>query len=366
MLRISALVPKVLLKKYFVWSIMKKLKCAVVGATGVAGQQFIEGLHNHPWFEVTHLFASEKSAGKKYRDAAVWHSQGDCPERIKEMAVLSTDKIEAKAAEVDVFFSALPSDVAKEVEARCARHKPTISTAAAYRYDNDVPILVPEVNSAQAGLVKKQSARGWKGFVVPGPNCTVTGLAVALKPIMENFGIRKVIMTSLQALSGAGYPGVASMDILDNVIPFISKEEEKVKKELLKLIPGKYKVGCTCTRVNVFDGHTETVIVETEKKCSPEDLKKAVAKFNEECARKFGKLPSAPKETIVIKAEDNRPQPRKDRDTYNGMATIIGRIRTEDVFDNGIAFVLLSHNTKKGAALGEIFTAEYLHSEGYF
>ncbi len=349
---------------------MKKFKCAVLGATGVAGQQFIEACNGHPWFEITGLYASEKSAGKKYSEAATWHQDGDMEPSIAAMVVKDVARIGDDLKQYDIVFSALPGEIAREVEEKCAKEKPVISTTSAFRYDEDVPIIIPEVNAPHIELVKKQAARGWKGFVVPGPNCTTVGLAVSLKPIFDEFGIKNVFMTSMQALSGAGYPGVPSLDIIDNIIPYIAKEEEKVQKETVKILGNGmknagFRVSCTCTRANVRDGHTETVFVETEKPCTPEDYKAAIGRFNEKFRKEFGDLPSAPKESIVVRVEDDRPQPRRDRDTNDGMSTTVGRIRKDDIFANGIKYVVLSHNTKKGAAKGEILVAEYLVKKGY-
>ncbi|MBU0586144.1 aspartate-semialdehyde dehydrogenase [Candidatus Micrarchaeota archaeon] len=355
---------------------MKKLKCAVLGATGAAGQQFVEATKDHPWFETTGLYASERSAGKKYCDAASWIEEGEIPEYARDIVVKNVTEIEKDIQQYDVVLSALPSDLAKIVEEKCAKEKPVISTASAYRYDADVPVLVPEVNYGHIPLIEQQKKRGWKGFVVPGPNCTTVGLVVSLKPIIDEFGIKNVFMTSLQALSGAGYPGVPSLDILDNVIPFIGGEEGKVEKETLKIL-GKInsegvenaplKVSCTCTRVHVKDGHMETVFVETEKPCSAEGYKAAIAKFNEKCRKEFGDLPSYPKdaEAIVVKEEENRPQPKRDRSIGDGMSTIVGRIRSDQIFSNGIKYVVLSHNTKKGAAKGGMLGLEYLVKKGY-
>lgn len=353
---------------------MKRFKCAVLGATGAAGQQFIEATRNHPWFETTGLYASERSAGKKYSEACTWTSDGEMPSWAAGMVIKDVARIENDVQEYDVILSALPSEIAKEAEGKCAAHKPVISTASAYRYEDDVPILIPEVNNPHLKLIEQQKKRGWKGFVVPGPNCTTVGLVVSLKPIFDEFGIKNVFMTSLQALSGAGYPGVPSLDITDNVIPFIGGEEGKVEKETVKILgkmnaqgtvgDARMKVSCTCTRVAVRDGHTECVFVETEKPCSPEDYKAAIARFNEKFRKEFGELPSAPKECIVVRNEENRPQPRRDRDAGAGMSTVVGRIRSDPVFANGLKYVVLSHNTKKGAAKGGMLVAEELVKKG--
>ncbi len=355
---------------------MEKKRSAILGATGVAGQQFLEALFDHPWIEISGLYASERSMGKPYGKAATWHSPEILPDKVAEMMVKNIDIVVDELDQYDIVFSALPSDVAETIEGKCAAHKPVISTASAFRYKDDVPVLVPEVNAEHAPLIEKQKKeRGWKGFVVPGPNCTTMGLIISLKPILDSFGIKKVFMTSLQALSGAGYPGHPGMDILDNVIPFINKEEGKVVIETVKTL-GKYDngkvdnadfgVSCTCTRVATLDGHMLSIFVETEKECTPEDFKNAIQEYNAKCRETFGDLPSAPQETIIVKEEDNRPQPRLDRELGAGMSTVVGRIRQDEVYGkNGIKYIALSHNTKRGAAKGELLVTEYLMTKGY-
>ncbi|MDX9752553.1 MAG: aspartate-semialdehyde dehydrogenase [bacterium] len=356
---------------------MQKKRSAILGATGMAGQQFVEALIGHPWFEISGLFASERSEGKSYGAAAKWYSPNPIDETVAAMTVKNTEHVMDELDQYDIVFSALPADYARTIEGRCAEFKPVISTASAYRYEVDVPILVPEVNASHAELIHtQQKNRGWKGFVVPGPNCTTMGLIISLKPIYTKFGINRVFMSSLQALSGAGYPGVPSMDIVDNVIPYIAKEEGKVNLETVKslgamvngdVVNAPFPVSCTCTRVATIDGHMLTIFVETEKPITPASYKEAIAEFNATCRAEFGNLPSAPKETIAVKNEDNRPQPRLDRELGNGMTTSVGRIRQDEVFgDCGIKYVSLSHNTKRGAAKGEMLVAEYLLSKGYF
>jgi aspartate-semialdehyde dehydrogenase len=355
---------------------MEKKKTAILGATGVAGQQFLEALFEHPWFEISGLYASERSEGKPYGTAAVWHSPTPLPNSVSAMMVKNIEHVVEELDQYDIVFSALPSDVAESIEGRCAVKKPVISTASAFRYKEDVPILVPEVNAGHAPLIERQKKeRGWKGFVVPGPNCTTMGLIISLKPIYDTFGIKRVFMTSMQALSGAGYPGNSALDIVDNVIPFIAKEEGKVVLETVKTLGrcenqvvhnANFAVSCTCTRVPTIDGHFLSIFVETEKECTPEDYKKAIAEYNAACFQTFGDLPSAPKETIVVKEEDNRPQPRLDRELGGGMSTVVGRIRQDEVFGtHGIKYCSLSHNTKRGAAKGELLATEYLMTKGY-
>lgn len=351
---------------------MDKLKCGIFGATGVAGQQFVEALAQHPWFAIEQLYASEHSAGKKYRDAAAWHSPEPLDERIGDIVVRNVADFERDLRGIDVFFSALPSETAQKTEGDAAKHKPVISTAAAYRYDADVPLLIPEVNPEHAALIAQQKKRGWSGFVAPGPNCTTIGLTVALKPLYDAAGLRRVVMTSMQAISGAGYPGVASYDILDNVVPYIAKEEEKVRQEVVKILGSAsasgirnaaFALDCICTRAAVIDGHTEAVFAETERECTPQDYKRAIGGFNKKAAQVLKGLPSAPEKSIIVKEEPNRPQPRLDRMLGDGMSTVIGRIRECGAFE-GLQFVVLSHNTRKGAAKGGVLTAEFLHKKG--
>ena len=245
-------------------------------------------------------------------------------------------------------------------------------TAVAFRYENDVPILIPGVNDEHVQLLNIQRKnRGWKGFVAPLPNCTTTGLAITLKPILEEFAIESVFMTSMQALSGAGRsPGVIALDIMDNVIPYIPKEEEKVQVETKKIlgnfdsgsiISATLKVSCTCTRVPVLDGHTETVFIGTKKRAEPEQVKDAMIRFSKGVTIK--KLPSSPKDYIIVHDDPTRPQPRIDREINDGMTTAVGRLRKDTVFENGIKYVLLSHNEKMGSARGAVLLAELLHDK---
>ncbi len=355
------------------------LKAAIVGATGIVGQQFIVALHNHPWLKVTALAASERSAGRSYRESLTdaksgafrWYAEEPLPPEVMDLPVQNASELDA--AEVDLIFSAVESEQAQILEPKFAASKPVISTASAFRYEKDVPILIPGINSEQAALLKQQrKMRGWKGFITPIPNCTTTGMAITLKPIGDTFGIRAVIMTSLQAMSGAGRsPGVLGLDIIDNVIPYIANEEEKVQRETQKILgtlagdtikPAQFMVSCTCTRVNVREGHTESVFVSTERKCEPEDVASAMREF---AGLKGAALPSAPKQMIVVHNDPFRPQPRLDRNTDNGMATTVGRIRKDTVLENGVKYVLVSHNTKMGAARGAVLVAELLIKEGY-
>ena len=351
------------------------LKVALIGATGAVGQEFVIALNKHPWFELTQIASSERSAGKKYIDALHdpstgilrWHNKEQIPEYIRDMIISKVQDIDKK--NFDLIFTALESSDAKAIEPSFARSLPVISTAAAFRYENDVPILIPGVNDEHAHLLNVQrKKRGWKGFIAPLPNCTTTGLAITLKPIMDKFGIENVFMTSMQALSGAGRsPGVIALDIMDNIIPYIPKEEEKVQVETKKIlgnldtqfiIPNPIKVSCTCTRVPVSDGHTETVFVETKRPAEPEKVKEEMLKFSKSVTIK--KLPTAPREYIVVNDDPARPQPRIDREINDGMTTVVGRLRKDTVFDNGVKYLLLSPNAKMGSAKGAVLLAELL------
>jgi aspartate-semialdehyde dehydrogenase len=356
----------------------RRRRVAVVGATGVAGQQFLVSLADHPWFEVVALAASSRSAGKPYVEAITeasgqqrWACEEPLPESFAGQSVVDADRLDLSA--VDLVFSAVESDAARALEAKLAPEVPVISTSSAFRYEDDVPIIVPGVNHQHAVLVKRQQReRGWKGFVLPIPNCTTTGLVVALAPLTAAFGVRSVVMTSLQALSGAGRsPGVIALDVLDNVIPFIPKEEEKVQTETSKIlgslegdriVPLDLPVSATCTRVNVRDGHTEAVTAGLGRPAAPEEVAEAMRGFGAEFVG-LG-LPSSPPELLRVTTDPYRPQPRIDRSLHDGMTTVVGRIRSDTVFDHGIRFVLLSHNTKMGAAKGAVLLAEYVVEQG--
>ena len=356
---------------------MKK-KVAVIGVTGAVGQEFVLSLKDHPWFEVTQIAASERSAGKNYVDAIrdpdsgiiKWEVGGEIPEYIKEMTVKKVDEIDV--AELDLVFSAVESNAAKDIETKFAKDVPVISTSSAYRYEDDVPILIPGINDEQAELLEVQKKnRGWKGWVAPLPNCTTTGLAITMKPLYEKYGAKKVMMTSMQAISGGGRsPGVSAMDVTDNIIPYIPKEENKVrietKKILGKLKDGKIeladiRVSCTCTRVPVIDGHTESVFVETEKEVDPKNAKETYEQYNKEIS--VVGLPSAPKDYYAVHEDPTRPQPRMERQVGDGMTTAIGRLEKEELFDHGLKYMLFSHNKKMGSAKGAVLLAEMLYKK---
>ena len=355
-----------------------KRKVAIIGVTGAVGQEFVLSLKDHPWFEVTQIAASERSAGKNYVDAIrdpdsgiiKWEVGGEIPEYIKGMTVKKIDEI--NAAELDLVFSAVESNAARDIETKFAKDVPVISTSSAYRYEDDVPILIPGINDEQSELLEIQKKnRGWKGWIAPLPNCTTTGLVITMKPLYEKYGVKKVMMTSMQAISGAGRsPGVSAMDVIDNIIPYIPKEEGKVRIETRKILgklkdgkiePADIRVSCTCTRVPVIDGHTESVFVETEKEVDPKNAKETYEQYNKEIS--VAGLPSAPKDYYVVHEDPTRPQPRIERHVGDGMTTTIGRLEKEELFDHGLKYMLFSHNKKMGSAKGAVLLAEMLYKK---
>jgi aspartate-semialdehyde dehydrogenase len=347
-----------------------KRKVAILGATGAVGQRFIQLLQGHPWFQIEVLAASERSAGKKYKDACNWVMESNLPKEIAEMQVANADVASVeKAGDVDLVFSSLPGDLAGPVESEFAAFYPVFSKASAHRMEKDVPLIIPEINPDHADLIRlQQKARGWKGFITTDPNCSTIQLAITLKPLMQ-FGLRNVIVSTMQALSGAGYPGVPSLDIIDNVVPFISGEEEKMEAEALKILGafnGKFvqnadfKLSASCNRVHVKDGHLESVFIKLEEDPSIEEIEAAFASFRGEPQRL--KLPSAPENPIVVRPEKNRPQPRFDRDTGNGMSVVVGRIRKDPIMT--FKYMCLGHNTVRGGAGAGILSAELLVAKG--
>lgn len=339
---------------------MSKIKVGILGATGNVGQRLLRLLANHPWFEIAVLAASEKSAGKKYKDIVHWSVSDSIPPGFADMAVVRCEP----TLPVPLVFSALDSTVAGDIEEAFAKKGyAVISTASNHRMDKDVPMLIPEVNPGHLSLIRKQQER-WKskGFIVVKPNCTTTGLCLVLKPLHDAFGIKKVFVVTMQAVSGAGYPGVPSLDILDNVVPYIKGEEEKMEQETLKILSDK-KIAITahCNRVPVRDGHLECVTIEFIKKPSISEVIKVLENFKglpQELS-----LPSAPKFPVIYRQEQDRPQPVFDRDTEKGMVVTVGRVRESNVLD--ISLTLLVHNTLRGAAGGAVLTAELLHAKKF-
>jgi aspartate-semialdehyde dehydrogenase len=342
---------------------------AVIGATGSVGQRFVSLLENHPWFKVVGLAASGRSEGKPYAQACRWIIPDAMPVWAADMKLLPS--IPDALQNARIIFSALPADEAKILEPEFARAGFAVcSNASAFRREDDVPLLLPEVNAEHIQLVKFQrEQKGWKGCILTNPNCTSTGLTVALKALDDAFGLDRAFVVSLQALSGAGYPGVPSMDIIDNVIPFISGEEEKVEWEPRKML-GKFshqgiefsslKLSAHTNRVAVTDGHIVCVSVDLKKNTSIDEAKEAFRSYQAPISAR--QLPSAPQPVIVVSEQSDRPQPRLDRMTGKGMTTVVGRVRSDPLFS--LKFVVLSHNTIRGAAGGSIYNAELLINEG--
>lgn len=332
-----------------------KVPVAILGATGSVGQRFVQLLSHHPWFNVTAVAASEKSQGKKYRDIVNWLQSTPLPDDIGNLEVLPCEP----NLPATLTFSALDSTVAGEIETAFAKAGYVVnSNARNHRMDPDVPLLIPEVNASELSLVKTQKFE--KGMIVTNPNCSTIGLCIALKPLLDNFGLEAVHVVTLQAISGAGYPGVASLDILDNVIPFILGEEQKMETEPLKILKNDFKISAQCNRVPVTDGHLACVSVKLKNKGSKEELIKAWRTFKGEAQTL--KLPSAPENPIYYFDELNLPQPKRQRDLDKGMAISIGRLQECPLFD--YKFVLLSHNTLRGAAGGAILIAELMLRHG--
>lgn len=348
---------------------MAPIRVGVLGATGMVGQRFIALLQGHPWFQLTELAASGRSVGKTYREACHWTLSANTPAGAADMVVKECKP----ELDCELVFSALPAEIAGDIEEDFARAGYKVSTNSRnHRMDPDVPLLIPEVNPEHIGMIEHQRRnRGWTtGFIVTNPNCSTIHMVLALKPLQDAFGIGKVMVTTLQALSGAGYPGVASLDILDNVVPYIGGEEEKMQLETKKLlgslmdnrfVDAKMDVSANCNRVATKDGHLECVSVALNKKPSLDEVAKAFAEF-QGLPQKLA-LPSAPQRPIIVRTEDDRPQPKYDRDEEKGMASVVGRIRECPIL--GYKFVVLGHNTIRGAAGAAILNAELLKAKGY-
>jgi aspartate-semialdehyde dehydrogenase len=347
-----------------------KIPVGVLGATGAVGQKFVTLLENHPWFELTELAASDRSSGKSYKDATAWRQYKPIPERLKDKTIKPCEPV----LDCKVVFSGLDSSVAGEIEESFAQAGYIVLTNSKnHRMDEDVPLLIPEVNPEHLGLIKVQrERRGWTGAIVTNPNCSVIGLVMALAPIHRAFGVKRVIVVTMQALSGAGYPGPSAIDMLGNVIPYIGgNEEEKVETEPLKImgsLEGDHirfadcRISAHTNRVYVEDGHMECVSLELERKASPDEVARLLSGFTS--LPQELKLPLAPARPVIVTEDRDRPQPRFDRDAGNGMSAVVGRIRECPVFD--IRFVVLSHNTIRGAAGASILNAELMKVQCYF
>ena len=346
----------------------KKIPVGVLGATGAVGQRFIELLADHPWFEVIEVAASDRSAGKPYRQACAWRLATPLPKRVGDLVVTTTDH----PFKSKLLFSGLDSSVAGEVEsALAAKGHAVVSNSKNHRMDSDVPLLIPEINAAHLDSIAAQRKRTGGGYIVTNPNCSVVGLAMAMAPLHQAFGLEAVAVVTLQAISGAGYPGVASMDIADNVIPFIGGgEEEKIEAEPKKIL-GAFEGGAfrdaaieitaSVHRVGVTDGHTMAAFFRFgKKKPSVEEAVRVLAEFRGEPQER--KLPFAPLQPIHVLSEENRPQPRLDRDRERGMAVSVGRVRADKLFD--LKLEALVHNTIRGAAGVAVLNGELLQARG--
>jgi aspartate-semialdehyde dehydrogenase len=343
-----------------------KHSVGILGATGMVGQRFIQLLENHPWFEVAWLAASDRSSGKTYGEAAKWRLEFPLPERIARMTVSPADP----AGAPKIIFAALDADIAREMEPKfAAAGCAVVSNSSAFRMHASVPLVIPEVNADHLHLIEEQTWRKESGgYMVTNPNCSAIGLVIALKPIQERFGIEQIFVTTMQAVSGAGYPGVPSMDILGNVVPYIKSEEEKMEAETLKLLgrfeghavkPLNARMSAHCNRVAVEDGHTESVSIKLVKPATREEMLAAWAEFRPLSGQG---LPMAPAQPIEFAPQDDRPQPRLDRNRGRGMSVTVGRLRPCGLLD--WKFTVLSHNTIRGAAGAAILNAELLASLG--
>lgn len=341
-----------------------KFRVGILGATGVVGQRFIQLLEDHPQFQVSALAASDRSQSKLYSEACVWRLPGEMPHRVKAIVVQPP----APPLDCNFVFSSLPGEVAGDAEERFARAGyPVISNSSSHRMDLDVPLLIPEVNPEHLALIDTQrAARGYdRGYIVTNPNCSTIVIAMALAPLHRNFGVESCVATTMQAISGAGYPGVASLDISDNVLPFIGGEEEKIESETVKILgrvrDGKIddadaRVSAQCNRVNVLDGHMAAIRVKLSQAASLDQVREALCSFS--ALPQDLKLYSAPARPIIVRDEVDRPQPRLDRDAGKGMSVTVGRIGPDNVLD--YRFVALGHNTIRGAAGAAILNAELL------
>jgi len=346
----------------------KKWKAGVLGATGVVGQRLVQMLGNHPWFDLTEVAASERSSGKTYAEAVCWHLDAPIPASARNLVVKGLDP----SLECDFVLSALDSSVAGSAEEDFARAGyPVVSNSRNHRMDPDVPLLIPEVNAAHLDAIpRQQKNRGYStGFIVTNPNCSTAGLVLVLKPLADAFGLEKIFVVTLQAISGAGYPGVPAMDIQGNVVPFISGEEEKMELEPQKLL-GKWDgsrfvdagigLSAHCNRVPVVDGHLECVSLGLKKIASLDEVREALRNFTVDA--ELASLPTAVKNPILVLDEENRPQPRRDANAGNGMAAVVGRVRECPLLD--VKLTLLSHNLVRGAAGAALLNAELLAARG--
>ncbi len=343
---------------------MDRVKVGLLGATGLVGQVFVKILSGHPWFELAVVAASPQRSGMKYGEAVSWVVGGEVPDGAADLVLVDPEWENFK--DVDIVFSALPSSVAGGIEASMARRGlVVVSNARNYRLDPDVPLLVPEINHGHIGLASRQrETRGWRGLLIKNPNCSTAILVLSLKPLVDSLRVRRIYVTTLQALSGAGYRGgVLSMDIIDNVLPFIRGEEEKIESETLKILglieddrikPAPFRVSATATRVASLHGHLESVFLEAEDKVGEDDVREIYKGYK--WPREVAGLPSAPREPVVVRGEEDRPQPRLDRDAGNGMSVVVGRIKAKE--EGVLRYLVLGHNLVRGAAGNAVLIGE--------
>lgn len=346
------------------------VKVGVLGATGMVGQRFIQLLDNHPDFEIAALAASSRSAGKRYEDATTWYLDTPMPDSVKGMKVVETDPAKMDK-DVEIVFSSLPTDFAATVEPAYAKDFVVASNASAMRMKKDIPLVIPEVNPNFLDMIDAQQKNNdWDGFIVTNPNCSTIALTLTLKPIYDNFNINRIYVSTMQAISGAGYNGVPSMAIVDNLVPYIGGEEEKMESESLYLLgdldgddvkPANFSLSASCHRVAVVDGHTEAVFIELDEEADIDKIKNKMANFKG--LPQELDLYSAPENPVIVKEEIDRPQPRLDRNTSGGMAATVGRVRKDNAFDNSFKYVLVGHNTIRGAAGASILNAELINKQ---
>jgi aspartate-semialdehyde dehydrogenase len=348
--------------------INQKIPVAVLGATGMVGQRFVQLLVDHPWFELSAVAASERRVGMRYGKTCQWVLDGEMPEKVSELIVQPTQP----GLKARIVFSALPAEWAREVEPEFARAGYIVcSNASAFRTAPDVPLLIPEINHDHLALLENQrKQRDWEGLIITSPNCTTTGIALPMKPLHDLFGIEKLFAVTMQAVSGAGYPGISFLDIEDNVIPYIGGEEEKIEQETRLLLgsvnngnrePAAIRISAQANRVSVKEGHTVCLSAGFKRKPSLDEMVNALRDFKGSSG--IPELPSSPEQILVVRDENDRPQPKRDREVNAGMSVVVGRIRECPLLD--YRMVTVSHNTLRGAASGSVLNAELLVAKGY-
>ena len=340
----------------------------ILGATGMVGQRYISLLENHPDFNVTDLCASKRSKGKRYEDATTWYLDEPMPESVKDITVSNMNPKDV-SNDVQIVFSSIPTEIAGKIERDFAKDYVVASNASAHRMVKNIPLVIPEVNPDFLEMIElQQKENNSDGFIVTNPNCSTIALTLTLKPICDNFNIKRVYVSTMQAISGAGYNGVPSMAIVDNLVPYIGSEEEKMESESLYLLgspengfskPCNFRISTSCHRVPVIDGHTEAVFIEFEDDFDINDVEDKMSSFKG--LPQELNLFSAPENPLIIKKEKDRPQPRMDRNAGNGMSVSVGRLRKDQAFENSLKYVLMGHNTIRGAAGASILNAELIN-----